>query len=658
MTTLPTEPDEPNAPHPTATAPANAPATRAPWHGRRRPATAWLSLRELVRSGIQASKATDFGEYADARRSQAARPFEIYRTTGSRDHYVIDYLADTGDGYDATYAVARSVLGSAEGAQPAEHSDLLVLGGDQVYPVASVQNYDDRLKTPFLDARTVRAAQLGVDRTHLPDFDGLVAAIPGNHDWYDGLVAFERNFAEGYIKRRASVGPPQGPEILQVPAALGDRMLGRNTFQSRSYFALQLPHGWWLWGVDIQLDSYIDAEQLAYFSYARHQIADHERVILCTARPSWTDDRRLDQGYYTTNRETLTWFVNRFFATPSEVAEPAPDHPVPLVLTGDKHHYVHYRRAPGSAETPNPAGPQHLVTCGGGGAYLSSTHHMKDPITVPWQTDARRPSRYELRETFPTVSDSKALRRQFWRIPLLNGVLTPLLVALVGIGLTQAYLRPGPGNVAALGGSGALMVLLITLSHAFRLRGLPAALGLLPGFLHGTAQLTTAFLVAALLRRDAEVSTLFPGWGTELGWLVVPAATALVLFTLYWPLCDLAGFHENELFSGMKLSGYKSHLRLVISPTEAGGSGRLLITPYFIREVPWNLPRRLLFRPLRDDPPVVTTGTAIEIKEQPMSHPRQPDPPDEPDPPTPEPPPPPAPDPSSTPWETGPHNDD
>ena len=71
-------------------------------------------------------------------------------------------------------------------------------------------------------------------------------AIPGNHDWYDGLTGFMRVFGQ-----ENWVG-------------------GRQTAQRRSYFAIGLPHRHWLWGIDIQNDAYVDSAQIAYFQRGRH----------------------------------------------------------------------------------------------------------------------------------------------------------------------------------------------------------------------------------------------------------------------------------------------------------------------------------------------------------------------------------------------------
>ena len=72
-------------------------------------------------------------------------------------------------------------------------------------------------------------------------------ALPGNHDWYDGLTSFLRVFAQ------------------QRPFG------GWATEQTRSYFAVSLPQRWWLFAIDTQFDDYVDAPQLEYFHDAAKQ---------------------------------------------------------------------------------------------------------------------------------------------------------------------------------------------------------------------------------------------------------------------------------------------------------------------------------------------------------------------------------------------------
>jgi len=72
--------------------------------------------------------------------------------------------------------------------------------------------YEDRFIGPFAAA---------LPKTDAPDKPDLYA-LPGNHDWYDGLVTF-----------------------LRVFCVRDGRVGNWVTRQRRSYFALKLPHDWW-----------------------------------------------------------------------------------------------------------------------------------------------------------------------------------------------------------------------------------------------------------------------------------------------------------------------------------------------------------------------------------------------------------------------------
>jgi hypothetical protein len=144
-------------------------------------------------------------------------------------------------------------------------ADVVILGGDQVYPTPSRREYEDRLVAPF------ETAKAWSPETTAP----ALYALPGNHDWYDGLVSFMRLFLnKGWFA-------------------------GWRTWQTRSYFALKLPHRWWLVGVDIQLDSDIDMDQLEYFKWiANEQMQAGDSLILCVAEPEWVYQGERDCGHW------------------------------------------------------------------------------------------------------------------------------------------------------------------------------------------------------------------------------------------------------------------------------------------------------------------------------------------------------------------------
>lgn len=557
----------------------------------------WLSVPELVQTGKEVQKATIAGHFDDGRLHQGNYPSEIYELSSPSLHdmtegqaFEIDYTADTGDGFNATYAVARSLTGQGIGPGPKTRGHLLILGGDEVYPYASAENYRDRLHGPF------KVAEGGLPET------GMVLAIPGNHDWYDAATGFMEIFGRSWTMD-ATRRPPGGPPKLVDPSGFKvEAAVGRWAFQSRSYFAARLPHGWWLWGVDSQLKAHMDAQQEAYFEFARTKVEPHERVIICSATPSWTHHPGLDTGYYGSDRETFTWFVNRFFSSNDQDDSPDRLDDVRIVISGDKHHYAHYTKSSFAVTAPG-----HAITCGGAGAYLSSTHKEKKQIRVPWHLQNNSETTYERGVTYPSVSRSRwGLRAQFLRIPFLNGIITPALLIMVNLGLafliamgmihdTKAVWVPAGSAVTALA------LLLMGLSIALRPHQRSVWISWSPGLVHAaTYILADAYLAHRFLDRHIpEAKSIHELWshGHRLALVENAAAVALaapVIFALYFVLCDvLIHWHENELFAGMRFAGYKSHVRISVSPPDKRGTaGDVHVTVYGVRKSPNNRRKR------------------------------------------------------------------
>src|SRR5262249_42329257 len=167
-------------------------------------------------------------------------------------------------------------------------------GGDEVYPAASRTEYKQRLVRPYETA----LRKTGVPHPHL-------FAIPGNHDWYDSLVSFSRLFC---MKRWFA---------------------GWKTQQTRSYFAIKLPHGWWLLGTDVQLGSDVDAPQVEYFKKVAAHMADGDRVILCNAEPHW-----IYSGIYS-DYDTTVYNEGNLAFLENHVLRKG----VSIFLAGDLHHY-------------------------------------------------------------------------------------------------------------------------------------------------------------------------------------------------------------------------------------------------------------------------------------------------------------------------------
>ncbi len=338
----------------------------------RRRMVAWFDPAQLARTGLKTALSSLFGAYSDKREMQAALnkgldASRLRHDPQSRESHILDpapldgdysdqegdvwfdYMGDTGDGFNSTYTMAK-ILAEEKCQVEGETETLprgrfLVLGGDQVYPAASREEYQNRFLGPF------RAALPWVDEAERQP--PHMFAIPGNHDWYDGLTSFIRLFCQ-------------------------DRWIGGwKTRQKFSYFAIKLPRGWWLWGIDLQLEADIDKPQLDYFrGVARDHVKEGDQIILCTGTPSWLEaasgDERGFANVYHFIKETLS-------ATDKGQ--------VRVILTGDLHHYCHYEY---DEETSSPeqkrdcARPERLITSGGGGAYLYPTHRMPNSLSILW----------------------------------------------------------------------------------------------------------------------------------------------------------------------------------------------------------------------------------------------------------------------------------
>ena len=346
-------------------------------------AVRWLAPSELRTYGYSLLSEI-FGNYADKRELQKVfegNLLDLSDGPGPGQDFWFDYTADIGDGFDATYTVAALMAQDSllvEGSsKPLPRGRMLVLGGDEVYPTASSKAYDDRMVGPY--------------RAALPAADPqpLLLALPGNHDWYDGLTAFLRLFTQG-----RSIG-------------------GWRTEQRRSYFTVKLPHGWWLVGLDSQLDSYFDDPQLTYFEETlTANLAEGDSVIVCAATPAWLKASSGQPDAF----NGLEWFERTFVTTrrvPGTNEREPTGATARLWLSGDKHHYLRYAEDLEDPMAPKGAERQ-MVTCGIGGAYLDVTHGLATELRLlpeesrSWRdgdgetTFTRQPT------TFPSEADSRA----------------------------------------------------------------------------------------------------------------------------------------------------------------------------------------------------------------------------------------------------------
>lgn len=569
------------------------------------PMVGWYDPSQLARTGIEVAISTLFGRHSDQRllEALASSQRESYDYTfhyhedehdrcepdkdRPRESIWIDYVGDVGDGWNSTYTIAYYLTEGArtftykdetgmECRDETRRGDLLIFGGDQVYPTANRVSYERRLIAPYRTA---------LRRTEHPPYPH-VFAIPGNHDWYDSLVSFTRLFTS-----RRWVG-------------------GWRTRQSRSYFALKLPHGWWLLGTDVQLGSDIDRPQVEYFeSIAKEQMQAGDRIILCNAEPHWIYANlyeELDTNYNESNLAFLEKKLGKKVA---------------VFIAGDLHHYRRHQATDGSFTQK--------ITAGGGGAFLHPTHtgergkDLKEIVEKISDDDGKTVVRtFRQKKSFPDEVESQDLCWRNLYFPYLTdnaswtfGFATAILYWLTTLALVsdiKPFERAGSvdgGIIAEITGAAldsifgsplTLLWVLATLlgfvlftdTHSRRYR-------LIMGPLHGVAHVLAAFAIA-VVAIELVVTLTSPQWVLSISWggyefhpdlRALPAAVLILLggflvgpfiLGLYLLISlNYFGRHSNEAFSSLAIQDWKHFLRLYID-----AHGDLTIYPIGIRRVP------------------------------------------------------------------------
>src|SRR5262249_28294363 len=158
-----------------------------------------------VRIGIRDAVSAVFGGYADQRLMQAGTDAvktqnelaerydnsDVTRWRGPTGPDWGGYIPEGGAGFGPAFGMGRG-LGEKElkvGSEMLPAGEILLLGGDQCYPQATHEEYEERFVLPYAAALPpVKADEnppKGNDK--LIKGERKLFALPGNHDWYDGL---------------------------------------------------------------------------------------------------------------------------------------------------------------------------------------------------------------------------------------------------------------------------------------------------------------------------------------------------------------------------------------------------------------------------------------------------------------------------------------
>jgi hypothetical protein len=526
---------------------------------------AWFAPVQLIRTAVDVIISEVLGQRSDFRLVEALTPpaeppyadftreDKLNDAPGpdapnaeEREEIWIDYVADVGDGWNSTYAVASCLASEQLEVEnkfdtqtpkiTLPRASVLCFGGDQVYPVANRQEYRLRLIHPY--------------ETALPHSDSphpQAFAIPGNHDWYDSLVSFTRLFCSGRW------------------------FAGWRTSQARSYFALKLPGGWWLLGTDVQLGSDIDRPQVEYFKNVAEKMRKGDHVIICTAEPHWVLAEMYGKDDPSFDENNLAFLEKKVLGEDVHVA---------VFIAGDQHHYRRYAAKDGTQK----------ITAGGGGAFLHPTHGAK--------LDKLKSGGFKLKACFPSTADSRRL--VFWNLlfPFTNptfGLLTGFIYLLTAWTVAENVSGQSLGLALFVTWKSVITnplsvfwILLLFFGLVFFSDSHPRWFRWVAGPAHGLAHLAVLFLL---------------GWGAAQLFLSVGPplrqqhtmnilAVAVFVFAGAWVLgsilmgvyllisLNVFGAHW-EAASSLGIADHKNFLRMRI-----GKDGSLTIYPIGVRTAP------------------------------------------------------------------------
>jgi Calcineurin-like phosphoesterase len=334
----------------------------------------WLLDRQLLVNLREIVLYSAFGTRIDPRNWMVAREVDMARDFAG-DEFWFDYLSDTGDSMLATYSIAYLAyselwatsgvangpvaFGKDEGIEFClPRGELLLIGGDTAYHVADYETLVERFWYPFKQAFEHLARQDKVDQeTRRPLF-----GIPGNHDYYDFLDGFNRQFRKPYNDERRYDAAAEGDQPQLV-------IEGFRRVQWASYFSIELPFGWRLWGMDAQ-DGQMDRRQRDFFRRIRKdKKKPTDKLIVATPEPITAFGRHAAPDSEIAHTLEAIGLPLPFLAAENPDTALGKD-TCRLDLAGDVHHYARYW-----GEKPGAARPARYtsVVSGIGGAFLHSS---------------------------------------------------------------------------------------------------------------------------------------------------------------------------------------------------------------------------------------------------------------------------------------------
>lgn len=576
----------------------------------------WLSVRTLLESANDAIAKRAPTIIRDRRRRYVA----AQRTAGAEraDHgpptpglgsfgpdFVVDWtglkrprfllVGDPGEADASQYATIAPLLEVHRGGPAWEgcglgKSDFMVVLSDVIYPAGDVNDYVNGFYIPFRP------------------YDRPIHAIPGNHDWYDGLSGFmfhhcgaeplatlrlanirrrpgerllralwqraskpDRDLLAPYMQQRARLN------LLRFGDVDPDPHAQRRPVQPAPYFAIELDE-LFLVAIDTGVAGELDAEQGEWL--LRISARPKPKVLL-TGKPIWVNNEY--------RRGEIVWGDERRSCTVDDIVR-HPPHGYVAAIGGDTHNFQRYPVRVGERTI------QYIVA-GGSGAFLSLTHPIpRVGPTAEHDLPAGEDIGFDEDDfrCYPLRGDS--LRLACRRIgPFLFKSLATLLLVAAAAALLFFLLididadRRLAAGLSALGVAGLLLAGL-AVQWVWRRTSPGRKAPLLPLALVATAGVVTVLLALADRRATVAVAVAlavplaavlgilvaYAGRGrlpaSGSGWLLVPPVLALA--PALWAPYSLGPVADSLLYGLAPLLAAILLVRLVGTRAKDAGTGR------------------------------------------------------------------------------------
>jgi hypothetical protein len=188
-----------------------------------------------------------------------------------------DQVGDTGEGDNSQYAAVKPMLAVGQGTR------FMVICSDVIYPSGDIEDYEAKFYEPY------------------EGYQHPIYALPGNHDWYDGLNGFMFHLCGVEVPMpavAAEAGDSSWKESLRrrlwrkprmEPGSVPERKRTeehRRSNQRSSYFAIELGP-LLVVGIDTGMGGPIDGEQGEWLRKLSREV-DKPKLLL-TGKPIYVD---------------------------------------------------------------------------------------------------------------------------------------------------------------------------------------------------------------------------------------------------------------------------------------------------------------------------------------------------------------------------------